>query len=118
MGPLDISTYLDPASAPCGETNEVVDWVIAGCESGPGARRCDVEWLRSLRDQCRAAGEPFFLKQAKYVDGPRGTRSPINATPHLADLTKDHGAHYKPGGIIGAPYLDGVQHLEFPRVAT
>jgi hypothetical protein len=40
-----------------------LDWVIAGGESGPGARLTDVAWLRSLRDQCNAAGVPFFLKQ-------------------------------------------------------
>lgn len=40
-----------------------LDQVIAGGESGPGARECRVEWLRSLRDQCAAAGIPFFLKQ-------------------------------------------------------
>jgi protein gp37 len=41
----------------------VLDWVIAGGESGPHARPCDVAWIRSLRDQCRAAHVPFFLKQ-------------------------------------------------------
>jgi protein gp37 len=45
-----------------------VDWVIAGCESGPGARPCNVEWLRSIRDQCAAAGVPYFLKQAQETD--------------------------------------------------
>jgi len=40
-----------------------LDWVIAGCESGPRRRPCNIEWLRSLRDQCVAAGVPFFLKQ-------------------------------------------------------
>ncbi len=38
-------------------------WVIAGGESGTGARPCDLAWLRSLRDQCAAAGVPFFAKQ-------------------------------------------------------
>jgi protein gp37 len=38
-------------------------WVIAGGESGPGARPCETAWLRSLRDQCQAAGVAFFLKQ-------------------------------------------------------
>lgn len=42
-----------------------ISWVIAGCESGPGARQCSVDWLRSLRDQCAAAGVPYFLKQAQ-----------------------------------------------------
>ena len=44
-----------------------IDWVIAGCESGPRSRPCDVAWLRALRDQCAAAGVPYFLKQAKYT---------------------------------------------------
>lgn len=39
------------------------DWVICGCETGPGARRMNPDWARSLKDQCRAAGVPFFLKQ-------------------------------------------------------
>ena len=38
-------------------------WVVAGGESGPGARPCQLEWLRSLRDQSAAAGVPYFLKQ-------------------------------------------------------
>lgn len=40
-----------------------IDWVILGGESGPGARRMDPDWARSIRDQCRAAGVPFFFKQ-------------------------------------------------------
>lgn len=38
-------------------------WVICGGESGPGARTMDVGWALSMRDQCRAAGVPFFFKQ-------------------------------------------------------
>ncbi|HSW29277.1 MAG TPA: DUF5131 family protein, partial [Longimicrobiales bacterium] len=40
-----------------------VDWVIAGGESGPGARPCDATWIRSLVEQCRAAAVPVFVKQ-------------------------------------------------------
>ena len=40
-----------------------IDWVICGGESGRHARPFDLAWARSLRDQCRAAGVPFFLKQ-------------------------------------------------------
>lgn len=40
-----------------------VDWVIVGGESGPRARPCDVEWIRSIIDQCRAVGVPCFVKQ-------------------------------------------------------
>lgn len=40
-----------------------LDWVIAGGESGPGARPMDPDWARALRDQCVAAGVAFFFKQ-------------------------------------------------------
>lgn len=40
-----------------------IDWVIAGGESGTGARPCHPEWARGLRDQCVAAGVPYFWKQ-------------------------------------------------------
>ncbi len=40
-----------------------LDWVICGAESGPGARPMDLDWARDLRDQCQAAGVPFFFKR-------------------------------------------------------
>ncbi len=40
-----------------------VNWVIAGGESGPGARRMNSEWARYLREQCGSAGVPFHFKQ-------------------------------------------------------
>lgn len=97
-----------------------LDLVIAGCESGPGARPCEVKWLRWLRDQCAAAGVAFFLKQA--VSSDRGI--------HCDDQHHDHddgcptcqavvagpGSKRKAGGVIGLPYLDGRQHVEMPEV--
>jgi len=40
-----------------------VDWVIAGGESGPGARPVEADWIRDIRDQCAAAGVAFHFKQ-------------------------------------------------------
>jgi len=40
-----------------------IDWVIAGGESGPGARPIDAAWVRYIRDQCTAAGVAFHFKQ-------------------------------------------------------
>lgn len=40
-----------------------IDWVIVGGESGFGARPMKAEWVRDIRDQCVAAGVPFFFKQ-------------------------------------------------------
>lgn len=45
------------------EDGPQIHWVIAGGESGPGARPMHPDWARSLRDQCVAAGVPFFFKQ-------------------------------------------------------
>lgn len=40
-----------------------ISWIICGAETGPGARPADLAWFRSVRDQCQAAGVPFWLKQ-------------------------------------------------------
>lgn len=40
-----------------------IHWVIVGGESGPKARPMEAQWVRSIRDRCRAAGVPFFFKQ-------------------------------------------------------
>jgi protein gp37 len=44
-----------------------LDWVVAGGESGPGARPCRVEWLRFIAKQCFEGGTAFFLKQVGAV---------------------------------------------------
>ena len=52
-----------------------IDWVIVGGEStqarGSVANPFDLDWARSLRDQCRPAGAAFFFKQAgsNILDG-------------------------------------------------
>ncbi len=40
-----------------------IQWVIVGGESGPGRRPIEAAWVREIRDQCLAAGVPFFFKQ-------------------------------------------------------
>lgn len=46
-----------------GEKRAALDWIIVGGESGPSARPCDVAWIRSIAQQCKAAGVPVFVKQ-------------------------------------------------------
>ena len=68
LGPVDINAYL-PSLRIDGKQVEwpdgagVVDWIIAGGESGPKARPSHPDWFRSLRDQCASAGVPFLFKQ-------------------------------------------------------
>jgi protein gp37 len=42
---------------------DCIDWVIAGGESGPDARICNLDWIRLIVDQCKYAGAPCFVKQ-------------------------------------------------------
>ncbi|HWY37402.1 MAG TPA: DUF5131 family protein [Bacteroidia bacterium] len=44
-----------------------IDWVIVGGESGPGKRPFDANWARTIRDQCKEANVPFFMKQMDKV---------------------------------------------------
>lgn len=46
-----------------GHGGRMIDWIIAGFESGPHCRPGDLAWLRSLRDQAIDAGVPLFVKQ-------------------------------------------------------
>ncbi len=80
----------EPLLGPVGHVElRRIDWVIAGGESGPGARPVRIDWLREIRDACRAQGVAFFFKQW-------GGRTP------------------KAGGNT----LDGHQWLEFPPHAV
>jgi protein gp37 len=66
----------------CGaERGPAVDWVIVGGESGPRARPCDVAWIRSIVEQCRAAGVPCFTKQ-------------LGARPYEMIAAGNHGGDY------------------------
>lgn len=66
-----------------------VDWVIAGGESGAKHRPMNLDWARSLRDQCADAGVPFLFKQV----GGRTSKA-------------------------GGRELDGRTHDEFPEFAA
>lgn len=71
LGPVDLSLWLPDQDADQDTTafhsfhhpEDSLHWIIAGGESGPRARPSNPDWFRSLRDQCQAAGVPFFFKQ-------------------------------------------------------
>jgi len=63
LGPVDMGLAVGIARKAANKHLPWPDWVIVGGESGPGARPCDVGWIRSSRDQCQAAGVAVFVKQ-------------------------------------------------------
>ena len=58
-----IEGQLDIEGVSVGVTYPGIHWVIAGGESGHGARPMHPDWVRDLRDQCLEAGVPFHFKQ-------------------------------------------------------
>ena len=63
LGAVDLTEWIDAGA---------LQWIIAGGESGPGARAMDLAWAKGLRDQAVKAGVPFFLKQLGGVRNKRG----------------------------------------------
>jgi protein gp37 len=64
LGPIDFQMIdWNGSTALCSLDRPGIGWIIAGGESGPGARPMHPDWARSIRDQCTAAGVPFFFKQ-------------------------------------------------------
>jgi protein gp37 len=61
LGPVDLGPWL-----------AMLDWVVVGGESGPHARPCNLDWIRSIRDQCQGAGVPCFIKQLGTVNAKAG----------------------------------------------
>jgi protein gp37 len=67
---------LEPLLGPLPNLNlRGIDWVIVGGESGPGARPMAEAWVVYIRDQCVAAGVPFFFKQWGGVRRTRNGRT-------------------------------------------
>ena len=60
---LSVSLSCEPLLGPLALDLGGIHWVIAGGESGAGARPMKMDWARSLRDQCAESGVAYFLKQ-------------------------------------------------------
>lgn len=97
-----------------------IDWVIAGGESGPGARPMHPDWVRGIRDQCVAAGVPFFFKQwGAWIEESQvrlqwGYVLPWEI-PSNGILKQDGMTFYRAGKGQTGRVLDGRTWDEMPR---
>ena len=98
-----------------------LDWVIVGGESGPKARPMHPDCARSLRDQCAAAGVPFFFKQwGEWWPGERKDhpRHDDFADEVWADAQSyewsDETRALRIGKRAAGNVLDGRTHLDMP----
>jgi protein gp37 len=74
-----------------------IKWVIVGGESGPHARACDVQWVWSIVEQCKAASVPVFVKQLGSRPGFHLADEEVrgNNTPSFHHFDKASGLHIK-----------------------
>jgi len=135
LGPIQLTSiacrgagYVDALSGrghdgvtPDDSAGPSIDWVVAGGESGPGARPMHPDWARSLRDQCVAARIPFFFKQwgaYKAVgkngcshDSSDGAQGPVvKLNPQRVDVWRCNICSTLHG------YLAGDKPFDFKRV--
>lgn len=90
-----------------------IHWCIIGGESGRGARPCNVEWIRSLVGQCKAASVAVFVKQL----GSNIVRQKIlqGGNPPIVSETETHrmrSIHPKGGDMDEWP--EDLRVREFP----
>jgi protein gp37 len=128
-----------------GGLKNCISWVICGGESGPKARPLHPDWARSLRNQCKESGIPFFLKQwgewlpweydaqppfiksqnGQFIDSHR--LNIIN--PETGNTSKDWDdgiwtvieglppcCFQKVGKKSASNLLDGIRHEEYPKI--
>ncbi|WP_430231746.1 phage Gp37/Gp68 family protein [Paraburkholderia tropica] len=158
LGPVDMSDFLTPGWPRC-ETgfvqgsryehgycatcaghvtdpihqsglHDVIDWVIAGGESGAGARPMHTHWARSLRDQCAKADVPFLFKQwGEWLPADQSDTIQRDAARAAASLSvsgelrldgdaeifqKDDAYVLRVGKKVAGRMLDGRVHDGFP----
>ncbi len=136
LGPIDFhfqSNCMDynHADFGCpGIDDHKLHWIIAGGESGHGARPMHPAWVRLLRDQCAHANVPFFFKQwGEYVpiefnENLSGFTTPANnsddslldGVPYSKVVHSETGLvdFVKIGKSKSGALLDGIEHRAFP----
>lgn len=100
VGPIDIRKFM---------AGYGIDWVIAGGESGPGARPANVEWFRSIRDQCAETDTPFLFKQ--WGDWVAPSQAPAN---QCIARSPETDVPVRLGKKVAGRELDGEIHDGFP----
>ena len=99
-----------------GRSDNKLSWVIVGGESGPNARPMHPDWVRSLREQCQAAGVPYFFKQwGEWVHESQAPDILANYNPEFFFDRVSSKGFARVGKKIARDLLDGKQYHEFPE---
>ena len=134
LGPVDLADYisLNRKALHGGGYTDALDCVVCGGESGPNARPMHPGWVRSLRDQCAAAGTAFWFKQwGEYIPQEQPSAIPLltakaasealyvdrdgNTAPARIGARSDRVTVQRLGTRSTGHLLDGVEHRESVR---
>jgi protein gp37 len=112
VGAVDLTIWIDRRA----QGLHRIDWVIAGGESGHGARPMYPGWARRLRDQCAKASVPFHFKQwGHWAPVPKSRLNANSSISRFWDEVSEEEILMEPKGKHGAGrHLDGVTWDELP----
>ena len=116
LGPVDLAIG-DPKHRTAESYHAEIHWIIAGGESGPGARPMQSDWARSLRSQCAEAGIAFHFKQwgewlPQFQQMQEERKVNVLQTHYWPNGASAHRVGKKAAGRL----LDGIEHNAFPSV--
>ena len=121
LGPVDITQFVwtDINNNIIKSDMNKLDWIICGGESGLNARPLHPGWVRTLRDQCRAAGVPFFFKQqgewmTTHDAIKKGRTFVKKIATNKTHIFEDDIRMVRAGKKHAGRLLDGKEHLEWP----
>ncbi len=134
LGPIDLTAgaivpdWIGGPGGGSGARHPLLDWVIVGGESGPGARPMHPDWVRQIRDDCIAEGVAFHFKQwgewrpcaaAEYA-GPGRHLFVAPDGRHVPDAVDTPGARLvgRFGKKAAGRLLDGRTWDEYPEPVT
>jgi protein gp37 len=125
LEPIDLNKsipYLEPANeSHCGHYEapwlEYINAVILGGETGPGARPMHPDWVRRVRDDCAAAGVPFFFKQwGEWCP------VPTHGDNYRIDVSSSSEPNqvfmYRVGRTKAGRLLDGREYNDLPLITN
>ena len=129
LSALDLRPYLWPEADNTEKTwpddnRARIGWIVAGGESGPGARPMHPDWIRSLQDQCVVAGVPFLLKQhGEWIHAPHFDSTLEGCASCYLKTNGSIGDHtdgikmIRVGKKKAGRLLDGREWSQFPVIA-
>ena len=102
----------------CKNPTPMIDWVIVGGETGPKARPMHPDWVRSIRDQCKNAGVPFFFKGwGEYCAPSQMPEDTFRAwdCEHGTEGWDRDKPEWRVGKKKAGYLLDGQEWMDFPE---